>query len=351
MFCEKGKEMAFFEVGKLPPDVLGTLLQKIDLKDPRVVVGPRVGVDAAVFDMGDRYLVVKTDPVTFTEKRIAWYCVNVNANDVAAMGAEPRWFLVTLLLPEEKSDREFVEALLDDILKSCSELGISLCGGHTEITAGLDRSILIGQMLGEVPKEKLVTPDKIVAGDAVLLTKGIAIEGTAILAKEMEDILSDRMPSDVLLRAEKFLENPGISVVKAAMTASRAANVHGMHDPTEGGIATGLWELGQASRCGLRIEADSVPVYPETQAFSELLGMDPWGLIASGALLIVVDPKDVDKVVSALSDVNIRCTPIGRIVPPEDGMVCVREGNVFPLEPFVKDELVRVLDRKSFNLK
>ena len=86
--------------GKLPPELLAALLTDAGTPDPRVLVGPRVGVDAAVLDFGDRLLVVTSDPITFAAEEIGWYCVQVNANDLAVMGATPRWFLATLLLPE-----------------------------------------------------------------------------------------------------------------------------------------------------------------------------------------------------------------------------------------------------------
>jgi hydrogenase expression/formation protein HypE len=332
-----------FATGKLPPDTLAELLQKIDCQDTRVTIGPRVGEDAAVLDMGDRYLVATTDPITFTETRLGWYGVNINANDVAVKGAEPRWFMATLLLPEGKSDEALVKGIFDDILESCRCLGVTLIGGHTEITSRIDRPILIGHMLGEVSKDDLVTMERVTPGDAVLLTQGIAIEGTAILALEKGEELSSRIDTGLIDRAKKFHDDPGISVVKAAITASRAAHVRGMHDPTEGGIATALWELGQAAQCGLRIDGNLIPVFPETRAFCDILGIDPWGLISSGALLIVVDAQDVDVVRRALNSVDIPCQSIGKIVPMEEGLT-IRRGKVYePLRPFERDELAKIL--------
>ena len=335
--------MTPFDTGKLPPDTLAELLQKIDCQDTRVVIGPRVGEDAAVLDMGDRYLVATTDPITFTETRLGWYSVNINANDVAVKGAAPRWFMATLLLPEGKTDKHLVKTIFNDILMSCRCLNITLIGGHTEITSKLDRPILIGQMLGEVGKDGLVTMERISPGDTVLLTQGVAVEGTAILALEKGEELSPRIDAGLIDRAKKFHDNPGISVVKAALSASRAARVHGMHDPTEGGIATALWELGQAGRCGLKIDGDSIPIFPETRAFCDILGIDPYGLISSGALLIVVDSQDVDSVRRALHSVNIPCEAIGKIVPTEEGMT-IRRGDTYkPLKPFERDELAKIL--------
>ncbi|OVE79178.1 hydrogenase expression/formation protein [bacterium I07] len=332
-----------FPAGKLPSQLLNKLLSSIHIEDPRIIVGPRLGEDAAVLDMGDRYLVVKSDPVTFTAKRIGWYAVHVNANDVATMGAAPRWFFATLLLPEGRTDACMVERIFEDIRLSCESLNVTLCGGHTEITAGLDRPILSGHMLGEVEKDNLVTAENIAIGDRVLLTQGIAIEGISILAEEKAHELSGRIGSDMIKRAKAFIDNPGISVTNAAMTANSVSHIHGMHDPTEGGLATGLWELAQASRLGLRIEKDKVPVFPETLAICDALGIDPWGTLASGALLIVAEPDESPAVQDALVKQNIPCTDIGCIVPESEGIKMVTQNQTTDINPYQSDEITRVL--------
>ena len=163
--------------GKLPPKLLDELLARHSRPDPRVVLGPRAGEDAAIIDMGDRYLVAKTDPITFATDEIGWYAVNVNANDVACCGAVPKWFLATLLLPEQRTDAALVERVFAQIADACAALDVTLCGGHTEITYGLDRPIVVGQMLGEVAPDACLSTSGARPGDALILTKGIAVEG------------------------------------------------------------------------------------------------------------------------------------------------------------------------------
>ena len=170
--------------GKLPLPLLDKLLTRFAPSDPRIIVGPRTGEDAAVFDFGDRYLVAKTDPITFATNEIGWYAVNVNANDVAVMGATPRWFLATVLLPAGQATAEMAERIFADISDACAALGVSLAGGHTEITHNLDRPIICGTMLGEIAKERLITTAGARPGDAVLLVKPVPIEGTALIALE-----------------------------------------------------------------------------------------------------------------------------------------------------------------------
>ncbi|MCJ7812448.1 AIR synthase-related protein, partial [bacterium] len=222
-------------------------------------------------------------------------------------------------------------------------LGVSLCGGHAEITAGLTRPILVGQMLGEVSKDQLVIPEKIKPGDVILLTKGIAIEGTAILATEKENVLTDKMDINMIARAKSFLDDPGISIVKDALTVCQTAEIHGMHDPTEGGIMTGLWELAQVCNLGLYIERETISVFPETTAVCDILGLDPLGLIASGALLIVIDRKDADKVISSLSDERISCRIIGEILPSENRLYMHDRNKMILIKPFPRDEITKVL--------
>lgn len=332
-----------YEVGKLPYDVLERMFSKFGTHDPRVVIGPRIGEDAAVLDMGDRYLVLSMDPVTFTEERIGWYCVNVNANDVAVMGAEPKWFLATLLLPEGRTDDRLIGSIFEDMASSCRSLNISLCGGHTEITMDLERPMMVGLMAGEVEKEDLVDPERIHPGDVILLTQGIAIEGTAIIAREKYAELRGVMPVSSLEKAKNTLSNPGISVVEAARIACVNARIHGMHDPTEGGLSAGLWELAMACGHGMMIDAEKVTLLPETHLICSHFNIDAWGLIASGALLIVIQEDEADKVESCLREAQIPCTPIGRVVPKDEGLWIERENRRIPILPHHVDEISKVL--------
>src|SRR3569623_2497341 len=216
--------------GKLPVDLLRRLLTRRPAIDPRVIVGPQVGVDVAVIEMGDRYLVAKTDPVTFATEDIGWYAVHVNANDVACCGATPRWFLAAVLLPEQSATAELAESVLDQLSDACRELGISLCGGHTEITHGLERPIVVGQMLGEVSPDRYVTAAGACVGDVLFLTKSIAIEGAALIARERPQPLGGMLSSEELERCRRLLQTPGISVVREALLALEAGGVHALHD-------------------------------------------------------------------------------------------------------------------------
>jgi hydrogenase maturation factor len=335
--------MPSLPVGKLRAEFLRSLFERHPVKDGRVVVGPRVGEDAAVIDLGDRYLVATTDPITFAADDAAWYALQVNANDVAVRGARPRWFLATLLLPEGATTETSVEALFEQLAAACDELEVALVGGHTEVTHGLDRPIVAGTMLGEVAKDRLVTTGGARVGDAVIMTKGIPLEGAALIAREREAELRARgVREPVIRRARAFLRNPGLSVLPEAEIACDLGDVHAMHDPTEGGIATALWEMAEAAGVGLRIDRERIVELREGVELCAAFGLDPLGTLASGALLLTLPPGQAAALVHALARESIDCHYIGQVVPRERG-VCLVEGNAErPLPVFPQDEIARL---------
>ncbi len=336
--------MSTYPIGKLPAADLARLLARYAHPAPGLVVGPVVGQDAAVIDLGNRYLVVKTDPITFATDEIGWYAVNINANDIACTGATPRWFLATLLLPDKSSTPELVEAIFAQIHAACADLAISLVGGHTEITYGLDRPLVIGHMLGEVTPANLITTAGAQVGDDLILTKGIAIEATALIAIEKRDELGEHFERDKLDDYANVLHQPGISVVRDAAVATAVGGVHAMHDPTEGGVATGLHELAEAAGVGLEIMAEELPYLPETVALCQHFGLDPLGVIASGALLIAADPGYSEQILAALGEAGIKASRIGRVLRPEQGRRLAGPGGTRPLPTFGRDEITRLFD-------
>ena len=329
--------------GKLKTELLERLLQSYrGIKDERVVVGPRIGEDAAAIDFGDTYLIAKTDPITFATEQIGWYVVTINSNDIATRGATPKWFLLTALLPEGATTEAKVEEIFKDLSRACQNLNIALCGGHTEITYGLDRPILIGQMLGEVEKNKLVTTSGAKAGDDVVLVKSIAIEATAIIAKEKEEELRSSYSPEFITRAKNFLYDPGISVVKEALIANDSVKVHSMHDPTEGGLAMGLYEVCKASDTGITIYQDKITILPETEELCGRFALNPLGAISSGALVVTLDPTQTEKLISIYQDKDIPCAVIGKITEKESGLKINRKRRWHDLDYLEKDEITKI---------
>ena len=341
----RGQPKTVLPVGKLPTEHLRYLLRHLPKHDSRLLIGPQIGEDAAVIDAGDRYLVVTTDPITFATDHIGRYVVHVNANDIAVLGARPLWFFVVVLLPERDTKPELAETIMADVGTTCEELGITLGGGHTEITQGLARPILVGQMLGEVAPTRLVRKTRIAIGDLILLTRGVAIEGTAILARERSEQLRGRVDTDLLARAARFLIEPGISVVSAALAAANVGEaVHAMHDPTEGGLAMGLFELVAPAGLGLRVIREHIPLFPETDTICSALALDPLKLISSGALLIAVAPDGAKSVLTAIEALGVPAMMIGEIRPPSEGITIVTNGTRELLTLPVRDEIARAFE-------
>lgn len=335
-----------YPIGKLPAEDLERLLNRLPKSDdPRIVVGPGIGEDAAVISFDKTVLVAKSDPITFATDRIGWYAVHVNANDVATMGAIPKWFLATLLLPENTTTPQLIEQIFQGITDACADLNVTLCGGHTEITHGLTRPIVVGQMLGETNRENIVSASGTCVGDDILLTKGIAIEATALIAMEKSDELAAHYSATFLDHCRNYLLDPGISVVRDAQIAQAAGGVHAMHDPTEGGLASGLREMAAASGCGLVLEADSVCILSEAEALCNHYGIDPLGSIASGALLLTVDPNFTSRIIDALKQAGIPSARIGSVHPQETGCKMIRQGDTCDLPTFHRDEIGKVFEK------
>ena len=329
-------------VGKFPSEFLARLLAKAPVTDPRVVVRPGIGMDCAVVEAGDELWVFKSDPITFATDEIGWYLVQVNANDIATTGALPRWLLVTLLLPEGRTTAESAEGIMDGIYSACREMGISVIGGHTEITFGLERPIAVGTLVGGVPRDKLVTPRGCSTGDRVLLTKGVPIEATAILAREFPARLESKLTGEEIERAKRFLHEPGISILRDAQIALRAGRVTAMHDPTEGGLATALWELAEASGRAILFDPAAVPIPALSARVCAVFDLDPLAAIASGALLLTAPEGDAEAIRRELENQRIVCEVIGEV---REGLVEVRvkESGELLRRP-ERDEIARVFE-------
>jgi hydrogenase maturation factor len=331
-------------LGKLPPDRLARLLQQIAVNDPSVLLGPGIGRDCAVIDFGgDQLLVAKSDPITFATDEIGWYAVQVNANDVATTGATPRWFLATVLLPQVATPEE-IDRIFDQMRAACLDIGVTIVGGHTEVTYDLTRPIVLGTLLGTVTPDRLITPDGARPGDVIILTRRLAVEATSIIAREKAAELTGVFDAVFLRRCRRFLHEPGISVVRDAQIALQAGHIHAMHDPTEGGVATALNEMAVAAQVELQISPQAVPIYPETQRLCDHFDLDPWGVIASGSLLLAVEAADVDRVVENLRLQSIEANVIGRVLDRSDRPIVLAEieGHREPLRSFERDEIAKL---------
>lgn len=304
-----------------------------------MVIGPGIGLDAAAIRIGKRVLVAKTDPITFVSDEIGTYALLINANDLAAMGAKPKWFLATVLLPASSTTSSSVTRLFKQLYTICQRLDVSLCGGHSEITDAVTRPVVVGCLLGDCPSDNLVTAAGARVGDAVVLTKGLAIETVSILARERASEIRRWHGARFLARCRRYLTKPGLSVLKDAQVALAGGGVHAMHDPTEGGLSAALYELAEAAHVGLRIEAEKIPILPEAARLCVDFGLNPLGTMASGSLLICVDSRFDRRTVARLRAARIPAERIGTVVPRKEGVVLIEHNRTRSFPHFVVDEM------------
>lgn len=330
------------KIGKIPTGRLAQLLQgRLGASRNDVLLLPGIGEDCGVVDFGDEVCIISTDPITGAAKQLGRLAVHVACNDVAACGGEPIGVQIVILLPESAADSVLTQ-IMDDVHRTCSELGITVLGGHTEITSSVSEPLVVTTAIGRCAKNAYVTSSDYQPGEAVLVTKAVGLEGSAILANDYAHEL-EGIPEELVQQAAQYLEE--ISVVREAL-AARDAGVSAMHDITEGGLYGAAAEMAHAAGLGLYLKESLVPVRPGTQKICEHLGLDPLGLISSGSLLIVSPYPE--KVIAAVQAVGSTATVIGYVVDSgRTSFIERRDGTVEVLPEFYEDELWRFYQRKN----
>ena len=329
-------------IGKLPGSLLGQLISGLNVTDPSVIVGPGIGRDAAAVRIGDAILVLKSDPITFASTRAARYLLNVNANDLACLGATPKWMLVTMMFPVGTTRGE-IAATFSELSVVSHELGITLVGGHTEVTPSVNQPVLVGMLTGVADDATLLPPGGAKSGDLLVLSRPIAIEGTALLATELADHLAALVEPEIIARARALIERPGLSVAQDARIAQQTVDIHAMHDPTEGGIAMGAREIAEASGLGAELYLDRIPVLPETRAIATALGLDPIGMLASGSLLVACPKPDARRLLEIWKAQGQEPAIIGRLHDASLGHTLIDGMETRELPIFLFDEVSRAL--------
>ncbi|HWV35482.1 MAG TPA: AIR synthase-related protein [Thermomicrobiales bacterium] len=330
--------------GKLPGPLLARLLtQYATPEDQDVIVPAGYGRDAAAIQVGGEAMIVKSDPITFASSSAARYLVAVNANDIACLGGIPRWLSVVALLPETGTTEASVEQLFADLHEACVAANVSIIGGHTEITLGLTRPLLIGTMIGTLGPAGLLHPGNARAGDELYVARWVGIEGTALLAREHRDALTGAVGEDVVRRAAKLLRSPGIAIARDAAIVLASGHVRALHDPTEGGIATAIHEIAEASGLGAEVDEAAFPILPETRILCDHYGIDPLGLLSSGALLIAADPDGRRELERQAREASVPLAHIGRLTSREEGVTMLTGHGRVSLPRYDADEITRVL--------
>jgi len=300
------------KTGKLPGNFLSNLLGNIK-SDETVLIGPKLGMDGAIIKPENDLLVVVSDPITFETDNIGYYSLAVNANDIAVMGGEPKYFLATILLPPNTNEME-IQEIFNNLLSACNNLNIFLIGGHTEITSSVTRPVINGTMLGK--SLALPKPKEVLEGDILLQINPVAIEGTAILATSGKEVLKKATISDsVIQKGYSYFENLGICIANPAKIALKSSEngILLMHDPTEGGICAAISEMAYAIEKQICVYKEKIMILEECKFFCEALGLNPLGLIASGSLLIIAKKDESYKIKKSLNESKYEVSEIGFI--------------------------------------
>ena len=331
--------MGKLNTGKVPNDILRTIVfGRLGREDASVILGPSVGEDSALIELNGRVVAFKSDPITGSVEEVGLLSVYVNANDIATRGAVPRWFLQCILLPQGYSTAD-LEAICLQIDKATKEIGVSVVGGHTEVTPGISKPLVIGSMIGLIEDGKYLTTSGSQPGDSLFMTKSAGIEGTAILSSEKA--IASKFGGDFVQTCKGLIRL--INVVGECLIL-RDQNVTSIHDLTEGGLLGGVWEVAEASCSGVLLDLRPVPVLRETELVCQELGLDPFRLISSGSVVFTIPPEHEEAAEAALRMAGIQCTRIGRMLPPSEGRSFIdRSGVMHHLDPPSTDELWRGL--------
>jgi hydrogenase expression/formation protein HypE len=327
------------ELGKLPIDVLNSLvISKIKNKRKEVMVRPGVGEDCAVVDFGQYACVLSSDPITGATKDVGRLAVHVCCNDIASSGVEPIGIMLTIMAPPKTTEQE-LKQVMEDAEEACSELNVDIIGGHTEITTAVNRIIVSATALGRVEKERVVNTSGAKKGDAVIVTKGIGLEGTAIIAADKEDILEKALGAETIEKAKSYIKD--ISVVKEGILCGRFG-VSSMHDVTEGGLLGGLWEMCEAADTGVEIYQHKIPLSKETLDICNYYKIDPLRLISSGSMIITVEQKRSQELIELLTKEGIAAYNIGKITSEHKYLI---DGDKkIEIDPPLGDELYKVVE-------
>jgi hydrogenase expression/formation protein HypE len=314
------------------------ILRRLGARDPDVLVGPRHGVDVGVVRVADGVAMALTaDPVfvvpAYGWERASWFAVHILASDAATSGLPLRWMSIDLNLPPAISDQDLA-TLWDGFHRACDGLGIAVVTGHTARYDGCEWPMVGGATcLALGSADAYVTPTMARPGDAVVVSKGAAIEATALFAATFPDRLTAGVGEETVRAADALFES--MTVVPEAVIARgfglRDEGVTSMHDATEGGVLGGLLEVATASDAGVRVDRDRIPMRPEVRAVCEHVGIDPYTSISEGTLIATVVPARADPYVDALAEAGIEAAVVGEILPPAAGRTIVRDGREEPL--------------------
>jgi hydrogenase expression/formation protein HypE len=309
-------------LGKIHPDFFNQhIYHKLGRADRSVMVKPQNGVDFGVVDLGRQVMVLSTDPFFIARelglKKAAWFAVHIIASDVAVSGIAPKYLAIDLNLPPQMTESELIE-LWDAVHQECKKLGISVVTGHTARYAGCNYPMVGGAtMFGLGKKKELVNPHAKI-GDAIIISKGPAIETTGLLAAYFPEFLEESYGKAFLRRAQNVFYQ--MSTVADASIAASIGGVTAMHDATECGVWGGLFEIAQHSRVGMRIDLNKIILQEEVRLVCSHFGIDPYKSISEGTLLATANKQKAKFIVAALEKAGIPASIVGEVTGQSQGM-------------------------------
>jgi hydrogenase maturation factor len=316
------------------------VFKKLTVKRDEVLVHSGVGEDCSVFALAENEAVVlSTDPITGTANEIGKLAFHVTANDIASSGAELIGMLVTIIFPPGSGEDE-LKKIMEEITSLAERYSVEILGGHTEVSAAVNQTLVSVTGVGKIAKDKAVMTGGMKPGDELVLTKWAGLEGTAILAADKEKMLKQHLPSELVDTAKAF--GNCLSVIPDSRIAMETG-VTAMHDVTEGGVFGALWEMAAASSVGIEVDLKKIPIRQETIEICELFDINPYMLISSGALLIAT--VHGNRLVERLEKAGIHSAVIGYATEGNDRIISNGEERRF-LEPPKTDELFRALERQ-----
>lgn len=325
------------KAGKLNSEDLKSIIdQNTTIKREEVRVRPGIGEDCSVISFGTRECVVSTDPITAAIGNIGKLAVNINCNDIASCGVAPMGLLVTILAPEGTELLE-IQKVMKDIDEECKKLNVEILGGHTEITTAVNRIIVSCTAIGSGAADSAIATSGAQDGDDIIVTKCLAMEGTAIIAKDYKEKLKNIFTQKDYIEAEGFFEK--ISVVKEGIIAGEM-RANSMHDITEGGVLGALWEVTEASNKGFIVHMDKMPIKASSKKLCKLLEIDPLRLVSSGSMLITTNKGE--ELLKGLRAQGIKCEIIGKIT--ENKKILIENGKEIQVTPPERDELFKGLE-------
>lgn len=323
------------KIGKVPNSVLEGLISDIKNRD-EVIVGSRIGKDTAILDFKEKLIVLSTDPITGASKDIGKLAINVAVNDLATEGAEPVAAILTILAPEGTTAEELSE-IMGDAKNTANGIGLSIVGGHTEITDAVTRVVINAAVLGSIDRPYIKPEIKV--NDLLVVTKSLGIEGIAIISKEKEREVRSVLSNSEYDEALSF-ENQ-TSVIRDGYLAKKRGAKY-MHDITEGGLLGAAWEAAKANDIGLIVFNDRLPIADVTKKITTHFNVDPRKLISSGSMMMIISQEDYLKLIPDFEKEGINSTVIGRVTE-FDGVFLRDNGKMIPIGEPKSDELYSVL--------